>query len=320
MRVRLSLSNFPTPKLPNSQTLLLLLYTLTLFFCFLLLTFPHGLLLKWLEGNLARNTPVHLTYASGRFAWWRGYELRNVTLRLAPWQTPVLSKAQGLDNDSPLLSLSRLFVRPRLHRLILGQPFSLGVRGELYGGNLEGEFSYQKPLVRGLLVLRRIDLSRYRFPSPLAEVNVDGIMNVEASFAGQASDRSTELTTGLLTHRGEVAATLQDGGVAGGKVRGFSLPRLHFSRIRLHGQLEKGRVEVQEFIAQSGELEVQGQGQIRLRTPLSQSLVDLKFSLKTTASLPPALRTLFAFLPPSPDSPGNRTLVLSGTVEHPRLR
>jgi type II secretion system protein N len=294
------------------------------------------LLLKWLEESLPQNTPVHLTYAQGRFAWWQGYELRDVALRLAPWQTPVLSKAEGPDSDYPLLSLSRLFVRPRLYRLILGQPFSLRVHGELYGGNLEGEFLWQEPLVRGSLALHRIDLSRYRFLSSLTEVSVDGIISLEVSFAGQASDRSTKLTTGLHTHpqrqRVEtethplpslslsLSLSLQDGGVAGGRTRGFSLPRLRFSQIHLHGQLEKGRVEVREFIAQLDELEVQGQGQIHLRTPLSQSLVDLRFSLEATAPLPPELRTLLALLPPSPDSPENRTLVISGTMGHPLLR
>ena len=340
MREKFSLSSFRTPKLPNSQTLLLLLYTLVLFLGFFLLTFPHDLLLKWLEESLPQNTPVHLTYAQGRFAWWQGYELRDVALRLAPWQTPVLSKAEGPDSDYPLLSLSRLFVRPRLYRLILGQPFPLRVHGELYGGNLEGEFLWQEPLVRGSLALHRIDLSRYRFLSSLTEVSVDGIISLEVSFAGQASDRSywrsieRPFTTGLHTppqrQRVEtethplpslsLSLSLQDGGVAGGRARGFSLPRLRFSQIHLHGRLEKGRVEVREFIAQLDELEVQGQGQIHLRTPLSQSLVDLRFSLEATAPLPPELRTLLALLPPSSDPSGNRTLIISGTVEHPLLR
>jgi type II secretion system protein N len=343
MREIFSLASWQAGKLPKCQTLLLFLYTVVLLLYFFLLTFPHDLLLKQLKGSLSESLPaslaaslsqnmaVDLTYAQGRFAWWQGYELRGVTLRLAPRPTPVLSNVEGPDSDFPLLSFSRLFVRPRLHRLILGQLFPLRVHGELYGGSLEGEFLGQEPLVHGFLALHRIDLSRYRSPfltglTGLTGARVDGTMSVEASFTGQVSDPHTHLQRQRVETETRslpslsLSLSLEGGGVTGGKVSGISLPQLRFSRIRLHGRLEKDRVEVQEFVGQLDGLEVQGQGQIRLRTPLSRSLIDLRFSFEATASLSPELRTLLAFLPASPDSPANRTLVISGTVGHPLLR
>ncbi len=287
--------SFPKIRRPRGSTLFLLVYTLTLFLFFFFLTFPYKWLLKFLEGKLSQRTPLSWTYTLEGFSWRQGYQLSHVALHF-----PLPNR--------PSFSLTSLSLRPRLEGLIVGKPFPLSIWGKLYGGKLEGRLSWQEPQLQGLLDLKGIDLSLLPFPKDL---NLKGTLNARISWAGPPNN---------LYHQKGVIEALLDKGQVKGHIPGLSLPDLSFSRLLLRGKLQEGRMEVQELQAHLEGLELRGEGQIALQKPLFQSRLHLRLSFKTTPSLSPKGRLLLALLPFSSGSQEHRSLVLSGTAKHPRLR
>lgn len=136
--MRLPRLRLPVPSLdwvPNvvSRPLLLYtVYTLVLFGVFVVLTFPHELVVRRaLERT--QNPLVSVDISGARFAWLNGYELQG--LRLTP-----LPLREGVP---PVLEWTRLLVRPQYQALLKGNLSTFFVSGELYGGSATGSWSAQ---------------------------------------------------------------------------------------------------------------------------------------------------------------------------------
>ena len=285
-------------KRPDRQALLLFVYTLTLFAFFLVLTFPHDAALKYVEAELRRGAPLRWSYEPGGFSVRRGYELRDVRVSL-------------VGRDGPGLGFDRLQIRPRLLGLVLGgQPFPVRLRGETHGGRLEAEVSWREAEVRGSITLSGLDLGRLAPGAALEAARLSGTLSAEARFSGEPGAPETR--------RGEINANVADGGLEG-TLGGLTLPGLRFEGIHLAGELEGRRLVVRELTARAEGLEVNGEGQVLLGSPLPKSRLQLRCSLTAGSGLSPSLRLLLSLLAAEPGSAGSRTLRISGTLEHPKL-
>ena len=287
--------------LGGRRMLLYALYTTVLFLVFLLANFPVGVVVQRVVKSIEL-PGMQLDVADARFAWWHGFELQRIKLASTQPDQPALFEALSL------------YVRPGLDGLLRGQPTSVSVYGPMYGGEVSGTFSSAGGLNRATLNLDHVQVQRY----PYLSTFVGG-----GQLAGQLSgDLTVEMRPGAAedTHAaGELA--MDKVSLTDVKVQQFPVPALHFDTAALKFSLQGTRLEVQELEADGPELKVVASGQVAMREPIGDSVLNLKLSAAPGPTSPDEVKTLLSFLPPpvkgqKPDAP--RTI--SGTLSKPRVR
>jgi type II secretion system protein N len=312
--MRLPALRLPSLSLPSDwfeglitrRTLLYALYTGVLFLVFLIANFPyHVLVQRALKSVDLSSQGLRLEVGDGRFAWWRGYELQRV--RLTPTEPDAL----------PLMEASSLYVRPGLDGLLRGQINSLHLLGLMYGGAVDGTVAMGDGMRRATVTVDGLQLHRYPALASLLQLqdgalagDLSGVITIE-SHGADGSDTRAEADLGLEK------ASLTDATLT----NGLTLPALHFDKAATKLSMQAGRVEVQEFEASGPELRLSASGQIALRQPINDSVLNLKFTALPGANSPDEVRTLLSIIPPppkgaKPDAP--RTI--SGTLARPRVR
>lgn len=275
-------------------------YTLVLFLVFLFANFPHGVLLQRVLGAI-EIPGMRLDVGDARFAWWKGFELQRVYLGPNDPTRPAYLEA------------SSLFVRPGIDGLFSGRPRAFNVSGKLYGGNVEGQFA-SGDMNRATVTLDAVQLQNYPLFAELLQGGVlagvlSGALTVEARGAN----------TDELRAAGE--AELSGASLTDAKWSGFTLPALHFDGATAKFSVQGNRVEIQELHAEGPELTLDASGQVALREPVGDSVLNLKLSVVPGAEATDQIKTLLSFIPPPPkgakaDAP--RTLI--GTLSKPRIR
>lgn len=293
-------------RLFSRGTLLYVIYTGVLFFVFLIANFPHNVITQRLLRSIdLSDQGLRLEVGDTRFAWWNGYELQRV--RLTPTEPDAL----------PLFEASSLYVRPGLDGLMRGEINSLHLLGLLYGGAVDGTMAISDGMRRATIAIDGLELQRYPAIASLLslqqgsiEGTVSGVITIEAHGADTSDTRAAaeiDLDKASLTD-----AILNNG---------LTVPALHFDKAAMKMSLQGGRVEVQEFEANGPELRLSASGQVALRDPINDSVLNLKFTALPGPDAPDDIRTLLSFIPPppkgaKPDAP--RTV--SGTLARPRVR
>jgi type II secretion system protein N len=286
--------------LGGRSVLLYALYTLVLFVVFLFANFPHGVILQRLLRSV--DLPgMRLDVGDARFAWWRGFELLGVQLGPTDPAEPAYLEA------------SSLYVRPGLDGLFSGRPRSVTLSGPLYGGNVDLQVNIGD-MNRGTLTLDAVQLQRYPLLASLLEGGqlaglLSGAMTVEAR----------GVNTDELRAAGEFelsGATLTDA-----KRGGIPLPTLHFDTTTMKFSVQGTRFEIQEFEADGPQLKLSLSGQIAMRQPVSDSVLNLKLTALPGPEATDQIKSVLSFLPPpakgaKPDAPHT----VSGTLAKPRLR
>jgi type II secretion system protein N len=125
--------------------------------------------------------------------------------------------------------------------------------------------------------------------------------------------------TNLNAAQGSGEVTIDGIGLSAAKVAGFTVPDLHFRQTKLKFTLHAGRVEVQDLTA-AGDVNVQGGGQVVLRAPLQDSILNLRGTVLPTPTTPDALRAILALIPRAPGSKPDAPVTVTGTLARPRLR
>lgn len=305
------LPSMPVPSdwvdgLINRRTILYVLYTGVLFVVFLIANFPHNVIVQRVLKSIDLSAQgMRLEVGDTRFAWWRGYELQRV--RLAP-----------TDPDAPpLMEASSIYVRPGLDGLLRGQINSLHLLGLMYGGAVDGTLAMGDGMRRATITIDGLQLHRYPAVAGLLQLqegsvagNLSGVITIENHGADGGETRA-EADVGLDK------ASLTDATLT----NGLALPALHFDKATVKLSVQGGRVEVQEFEANGPELRLSASGQVALRDPVNDSVLNLKFTALPGANSPDEVRTLLSIIPPppkgaKPDTP--RTI--SGTLARPRVR
>src|SRR5262249_43088378 len=139
---------------------------------------------------------------------------------------------------------------------------------------------------------------------------LSGVITLENHAGGEAND----------THAaGEFQ--LDKASIANAKVGIWTLPALRFDKADVKFSAQGGRLDVQELEATGPAMRLSMSGQIALREPLYDSVLNLKLTALPTANSGDDIKGLLSLLPPppkgaKPDTPH----VISGTLARPRVR
>ena len=287
-------------ELGGRRTMLYVGYTAILFVAFLLLTFPHELLIRRVLSGVGQGS-VAIEFTGASFAWFNGYELNG--MRIGP---------ASADGEAPYLECSHLWVRPALAALVRGNPYDLLLRAELYGGTARGELLLNNGSVNGNMQWEDLNLGRYRTLTALFdEGQLGGRVSGYFNFEGHAG----KLEAGQVT--GEVA--LEGVALTGVKVSGFPVPDVHLRQVKFKFVVRGGRLELQEFQA-TGDVDVQGSGNVVLREPLQEAVLNLRATIQQSLATPDAVKTLVGLIPRAPGAKPDSPIMITGTLGRPHTR
>jgi type II secretion system protein N len=287
-------------ELGGRRTILYVGYTAILFIVFLLLTFPHELLIRRMLSSVEQG-PVAVEFADAGFAWFRGYEINGMRIG-----------SSSADGQPPYLECSHLWVRPALAALARGNPYDLLLRAELYGGTAQGELLMNDGSVNGNMQWQDLSLNRYRTLTALLDAGeIGGRVSGHFVFEGHGA----KLAAGQVT--GELA--LEGTALTGAKVSGFPVPDVHLRQTKLKFVVRGGRLELQEFQA-TGDVDVQGSGSVVLREPLRESVLNLRVTIQQSLATPDAVKTLVGLIPRAPGAKPDSPIMITGTLGRPHTR
>jgi type II secretion system protein N len=273
-------------------------YTLVLFVIFLLITFPHELLVRRALTALNRGA-VEVDFKSLALTY-RGYDI--VGARVAP----------VADDQLPYFECSHLWVRPSLSALVRGNPYGLLMSAEVYGGQARAQVDVAGGGINGTLQWRDLDLSRYR---PLTALLDEGKLGGKVS--GQLTFEARRITPGAGQGTGELS--IDGANITAAKVRGFTVPDVKLRQARSKFQVRPGHIELQEFQT-TGDINAQGSGQITPRDPIEESVLNLRATLVTGLETPDAIKGLVALIPRPPGTKPDAPITITGTLAAPRVR
>lgn len=285
--------------LPSRTTWLYVVYTLTVFLIALAVTFPHDLLVHQAIRQLDRG-PFGLHVTGAGISPLRGYYVTGLRI------------GGGEEGHPPLLEVSTLWARPSLREWLKGNFYAAVVGADLYGGQLSGQFVYQDLGLVGQVFWQGLHLARYRtLQSQLDEGQVLGNLSGEMSF----ELRGQHFQQGQAN--GEMA--IDSLALQQVKVGGWPIPDVQLKQLKTKFKVVPGKIELSDLAA-SGDLSIQGAGQIILREPFGESNLNLRVTIAPTPQTSETLKAALALLPRpaggKPDSP----ITISGTVLRPRLR
>jgi len=306
--MRLPRLSLPRPRLSldwigavaDRTTLLYIGYTSALFIVFLIVTFPHEMLIRRALSTVNRG-PVGVQFSSANFAWWHGYELSGMRVASA-----------DEDGKPPYVEFSHLWVRPTLGALLRGNPYALTLSADLYGGSANGDMNLTDGNFVGVLQLQDLNLGRYRTLTALIdEGQVSGKMSGQLNFEVHGANFNTGQLTGDLT--------LEGAALTAAKVNGFGIPDVHLRQIKSKFIVRGGRLEIQEFNA-TGDVNVQGSGQVVLRDPPGESTLNLRATFLPTPQTSDALKGALMLIPRPPGTKPDAPVTIIGTPLRPKFR
>jgi type II secretion system protein N len=157
-----------------------------------------------------------------------------------------------------------------------------------------------------------LNLGRYRtLTALLDEGQLGGRVSGYFNFEGHGAKLEASQGTGELALEG-VALTAA-------KVSGFPVPDLHLRQTKLKFVVRGGRLELQEFQA-TGDVDVQGSGNVVLREPLQESILNLRATIQQSLATPDLVKTLVGLIPRAPGSKPDAPIVITGTLGRPHVR
>ena len=275
------------------------IYTFILFLIFIIVTFPHEVLVRRAL-DMVQSNSVTVTINGANFAWWNGYELEGLKVSALPLN----------ENAPPLIEWSRLQLRPDYRSLFKGQLNSVVLWGELYGGTADGVITSvpgETTSVNARLEWSGVEIRRYRALTTWLD---DG--RLSGTLAGWFDGQMTQ----TAPPQGEGEIDLQRAGLAGGKIMGFTVPDLTIDDAKSKFTLKGDRLELQEVTLSSSEISIQLKGFVTLREPLGQSVPNLNLTIQ---KLPESLKPLVTvFVPRAKTLPAQ--IAVSGTLARPQLK
>ena len=287
--------------LGGRRMLLYSIYTLLLFFIFLVANFPHDVLVKRALREVDLGS-VGLTVERARFAWFRGYEFGGVQVNSRP-RNPELP---------PLFESSSLYVRPGFEGLTRGKVESVFAHGSFYGGEVDASFRRVDGMTRAGLQLNDAQIGRHPYVAQLLE---------EGQIGGKLSGAVTYEARGNLGD-GRAAGELKiaGGGLQSVKINGFGLPDLHFDQIAMKFTMQGSKLEIEELHMDGDELKVDGGGQVVVRGPVSDSVLNLRLTIVPGPDSPDAVKGMLALIPRPNGARPDAPVTVTGTLRAPRFR
>jgi type II secretion system protein N len=286
-------------RLPDRSTALYVGWTAGWFVLFLVLTFPHDLMVRHWIDRVAENSGWKIQYGGVWIRPWSGYHFSDVRL-IAP----------GKDSD-PWLGSAQVSLRPSLAALLVGRPFPLRFSGDAYRGIFSGWFDKASPPTLDLY-WSRIDLSDYPRMGRLLEGTWSGEFSGELHLAGEGDVKSFE-------GRGKVG--VRNAALVKGKAQGFTIPDLHFADGAADFEIKGGKIDLRSVKLSGSEVDADLHGQLYLAAPNAMPVVNGTLSLRPLPGAPPGLDALLTLLnhnqkPPS----GTYAFTLYGSLNQLRIR
>lgn len=277
------------------------LYTAALFVVCFLATFPHDLVLQRALTAATAGSPVRVETGRGSLGWSLAYAIDSLSVR-----------ARDDAEREPWLVAEALRVAPSRFGLLRGNPYPVGIDATLYGGRLSGTVDPRPERLRVNASLTGVDLARYTGLRPWLDGTLRG--RLEGAVALDGGGRGLGAATGDVQLR-VAGLTLESA-----KVRGITVPDLHFTDVHLNGTVKNGRLEIGEIVADGQELMLRGEGNVLLREPLGASPMSLDLTLTPAAGAADGLKLAVNMLPGAKAEGGARRITLVGTVGRPSVR
>jgi type II secretion system protein N len=283
---------------PSRSAALWTLYFLAMFAVCFVATFPHDLVARRLVEDLELRGRWKIRFADVGFVPWEGYRFANLT-------------ASGPADGPPWFDAPRASLRPALGPLLRGRLGSAVFRGEAYGGTFSGSWAVDSGS-RLVLSWDRLDVGQY----PRLRDLVDG------QWAGRLSgELELAMGAGLRELEGRGTLRLRDGSLRDGNLRGFALPNLTGIAGDAEIEIKAGRGEIRSLKLSGAEVDAELRGQIYLREPLVESILNATLTVKPLPGAPAGLDGLLQATnrgqrPPS----GTYTFALYGMLDRLRVR
>jgi type II secretion system protein N len=216
------------------------------------------------------------------------------------------------DGQVPVFETSKLWVRPTFTELIKGNPYAMNISGELYGGTLNGNVSYKDGGVAGTMQWKDLNLGRYRTLTTWLE---------EGTLLGKVSGSVTFDVRGNNLQQGQASGEISIDGAAisKAKINGWSIPDIQLKQTKTKFKASNGRVDLTELTS-SGDVNLQGSGQITIKEPVGDSPINLRATIAATPQTPDALKGALALIPRPAGSKADSPVTITGTLARPRLR
>lgn len=276
-------------------------FTAVSFFVCLLITFPYDVIVKRGLASIDGG-PITVNFQDARFAWHRGVVLERLTVHSADAALV-----------HPVLEADRLYIRPALGPLLRGQPYAVEVQADLYGGQARAAADFSNGQLIGSVVLDALSLGRYR---PLAA------MLTEGRLGGRVDARFEFETTLAAPDAGQVLGEIRltRAAIEAANISGFGVPDIHVDEGEIDFSYRNGRLDLSELRARGREIMLDADGQISLRAPMADSILNLNATIAPGPEAPDAIRGLLELIPRPAGAGADAPLRVTGTIARPRVR
>ncbi|MGH7857994.1 MAG: type II secretion system protein GspN [Candidatus Binatia bacterium] len=261
-------------QMPRRSFLLYAIYTIALFLLFLVLTFPHDLVARRYAREIARETGWDLRFDDASLVPWAGYRFSNFRVQ-----------APGA-GATPWIGADRVSFRPSLQTLFGGGLSAASFYGEAYGGEFSGSTRLGETTTVDLS-WQRLDLAQYPRLAEIIDGRWNGVLSGDLHLESRESLRDTE---------GRARLSLRDGSLTGGSAQGFTVPDLTATQGDGEVEIKGGRLEIRTLKLTGAEIDADIRGQLYLRTPLLQSVVNATLSVKPVPGAAPGIDGLLTLL------------------------
>ncbi len=285
---------------PARRFLLYALYTIVLFLLFLVINFPYRVLVDGLvnDVNLA---PAEVSVHDASLVMTRGLELRGLTVRRPDW------------SRLPILEVPRAYLWPGLAGVLQGRLSKADIKGDLYSGKLKARWTGGDDLQRSIVQIEDLQVARY---GPLQELfeegQIFGLLSGYVELEGPAGD--------VDKMRAEGELYLDRAGSEGLVLASIPMLDLAFLETKAVFTFQGGRLEIQEFSSTGPDVEISGSGQIGVRAPFDQSVLDLKVTIQPAADARPEVKGLVSLIPRKKGARADAPISITGTLSKPRVR
>jgi len=292
------LPSFSLPTSGRSITLLYTGYLVVLFAAFLLVTFPYDVLVRRALAGF-NGGALSVGFQDAGFAWHRGIALDRLTLHSA--------------EAIPVLEIDRMWVRPSLGQLVRGNPYAIELQAEMYGGSARADADFSEGRLSGNVALEALSLGRYRpLAGMLEEGRLGGRVDATLSFETTAADPNAGQATGAIR--------LSRAAIEAAKISGFGVPDIHVDEGDVEFTYRNGRIDLAALKAHGKEIILEADGQVTLRNPAVDSILNLRAIIGPGPEAPDPIRGLLELIPRPAGAGADSPVRITGTIARPRVR
>jgi type II secretion system protein N len=113
---------------------------------------------------------------------------------------------------------------------------------------------------------------------------------------------------------------IKDAGLTGAKISGLGVPDIVFKEVAFKFARQGTKLDIQEFRADGDQIKATGDGQVVLREPLADSVLNMRLTVVPGNNASDDVKTLLSLIPRPKNARLDAPLTITGTLRQPRLR